>query len=413
MRRQRSAVPPVEFTFIREQFIESAPRQGWPLGGVFFSFSALLERFGGFEDVLFSCLDRRKTGRRGGLAKGFKLDRYVTAVDFPWFQKARQQHNRRMQLRPLGSKGNATGPGSATKKNPMQALLAFMSFLRSSSLGGNLMQTWRTLLDPDGNLRVQQSDVQRACQQVGWRGDVSVLWQSLDASHGAALQEFGFKEARALALFWTWCQSVGSVKDAWSKLLGCERGYQRRRRNSVAALAVQVQQSAVESLDREAFVFGFSQVGSKVEDANYLFSILDWEPRGKLTYKDLRFLESWEPAKWLAEKADQREAQSFKEAVLSKYANHPVPGTVMPCVALPLLSGQGLETVPGPGCHWHLPLDGLQPSGGAHSVEGQLREGMAGPGQAELGLHHLARPRCRGRATAIRMAKRWNKMDKK
>ena len=251
-------------------------------------------------------------------------DRYVTAVDFPWFQKARQQHMRRMQLRP-GSKSVATGPGSATKKNPMQALLAFMSFLRSSSLGGNLMQTWRTLLDPDGSLKVLQSDVQRACQQVGWRGDVTVLWQSLDATNGACLQEFGFKEARALALFWTWCQSVGSVKDAWSKLLGCERGYQRRRRNSVAALAQASTVSAVESLDREAFVFGFSQLNSRVEDANYLFSILDWEPRGKLFYKDLRFLESWEPPKWLAEKADKKEAQSFKEAVLSKYANHPVP----------------------------------------------------------------------------------------
>ena len=28
---------------------------------------------------------------------------------------------------------------------------------------------------------------------------------------------------------------------------------------------------------------------AQVEDPNYLFSILDWEPHGKLQYKDLRF----------------------------------------------------------------------------------------------------------------------------
>ena len=57
------------------------------------------------------------------------------------------------------------------------------------------MQTWRSLLDPDGILYVQKSDVQRACAQVGWRGDVSVLWSALDASNGrAALEEFGFKD---------------------------------------------------------------------------------------------------------------------------------------------------------------------------------------------------------------------------
>jgi len=62
-------------------------------------------------------------------------------------------------------------------------------------MGGNLMQTWRSLLDPDGILYVQKSDVQRACAQVGWRGDVSVLWSALDASNGrAALEEFGFKD---------------------------------------------------------------------------------------------------------------------------------------------------------------------------------------------------------------------------
>jgi hypothetical protein len=60
---------------------------------------------------------------------------------------------------------------------------------------------------------------------------------------------------------------------------------------------------------------------AQVEDPNYLFSILDWEPHGKLQYKDLRFLEFWEPVKWLSEQPDLNVAASFKETVLSKYGN--------------------------------------------------------------------------------------------
>eukprot|EP00438_Fugacium_kawagutii_P013182 Skav230178 [mRNA] locus=scaffold196:88617:114594:- [translate_table: standard] len=207
-----------------------------------------------------------------------------------------------------------------------QALLAFMSFLRSCSMGGTLMQTWRGLLDPDGCLYVQKADVQRACAQVGWRGDVSILWSALDAPNGrAALEEFGFKEARALAMFRSWAMAAaGGLEEAWQRLLGVERGFQRRRRGSV----VMAQAPSIDTLDRQAFVFAVGRIQApgkaKVEDPDYLFSILDWEPNGKLQYKDLRFLEYWEPVKWLCEQPDAQVAASFKETVLSKYGNHPV-----------------------------------------------------------------------------------------
>ena len=302
-KKQKSAVPPAEFTFIREQFLENAPRHGW---------------FGGFEDVIFTCMDRKKSG-------------YVTQVDLPWFEKARSQHNRRMQMRPTGTRTINTTPGGAAKKNPMQALLAFMSFLRSCSMGGNLMQTWRTLLDPDASLYVQKADIQRVSSQVGWRGDVSVLWSALDAPNGrAALEEFGFKEARALAMFRAWAMAVaGGVQEAWQKILSVEKSFQRKRRNSIAgAKSAPAPSGSSDTLDREAFVFALGRIHSpgkvQIEDPSYLFSILDWEPHGKLAYKDLRFLEFWEPVKWLSEQADPQAAEAFKETVLSKYANHPV-----------------------------------------------------------------------------------------
>ena len=83
-----------ECTFIREQFLENAPRHGWLLGkevlffrgetklslvscgfprlprcrvapGVALQSAADLLRFGGFEDAIFTSLDRRKTGPPG------------------------------------------------------------------------------------------------------------------------------------------------------------------------------------------------------------------------------------------------------------------------------------------------------------------------------------------------------------
>ena len=196
------------------------------------------------------------------------------------------------------------------------------------------MQTWRTLLDPDASLYVQKADIQRVSSQVGWRGDVSVLWSALDAPNGrAALEEFGFKEARALAMFRAWAMAVaGGVQETWQKILSVEKSFQRKRRNSIGAAGAKSAPpsgpSTLDTLDREAFVFAVGRIHSpgkvQIEDPSYLFSILDWEPHGKLAYKDLRFLEFWEPVKWLSEQGDPQAAEAFKESVLSKYANHPV-----------------------------------------------------------------------------------------
>mmetsp|Transcript_42898 Transcript_42898/g.99940 ORF Transcript_42898/g.99940 Transcript_42898/m.99940 type:complete len:691 (-) Transcript_42898:181-2253(-) len=294
LKRQKSAVPPIEATFIKEQFLENAPRHGW---------------YGGFEDVLFASIDRKQTG-------------YVTQADLPWFEKAMEQHRRRLHLRPATSRANLNGGTSgspAQKKNAMQALLAFMSFLRSGSQGGSLMHSWRSALDRDGYLYVQKPDVIRACAQMGWRGDVSSLWSCLDITNGrASLEEFGFKEARALALFKHWAIKVaGSIKEAWQKLLLQEKLYQRKLRSSNSAV--------MDSLDRKAFVYACTKVTNPPPfDPNCLFTNLDWEPNGKITFRDLRFLELWEPVSWLSEQPSSSEALSFKTSMLSKYGNHPV-----------------------------------------------------------------------------------------
>ena len=238
--------------------------------------------------------------------------------------KAMEQHRRRMQLRPATSRANLSGATSGSpqgpKKNAMQALLAFMSFLRSGSLGGSLMHSWRSALDRDGYLYVQKSDIVRACAQMGWRGDVSSLWSCLDITNGrASLEEFGFKEARALALFRDWAlKTTGSVKEAWQKLLMLEKMYQRKLRSTGAA---------TDSLNRKAWVYAcnkLTQPHMPPFDPSFLFTVLDWEPNGKLQFRDLRFLELWEPVGWLSEQPSPGEALSFKTSMLSKYGNHPV-----------------------------------------------------------------------------------------
>ena len=215
-----------------------------------------------------------------------------------------------------------TSVSPAPKKNAMQALLAFMSFLRSGSLGGSLMHSWRSALDRDGYLYVQKSDIIRACAQMGWRGDVSALWSCLDITNGrASIEEFGFKEARTLALFREWAiKSAGSVKEAWHRLVSLEKVYQRKLRLSAVGT------TTADSLDRKAWVYVCNKLTGQAPpfDPNFLFTVLDWEPNGKLVFRDLRFLEIWEPVRWLYEQPSPREAVSFKTSMLSKYGNHPV-----------------------------------------------------------------------------------------
>ena len=234
-----------------------------------------------------------------------------------------------MQLRPANSRANLSGTTSvspqAQKKNAMQALLAFMSFLRSGSQGGSLMHSWRSALDRDGYLYVQKSDIIRACSQMGWRGDVSALWSCLDITNGrASLEEFGFKEARALALFREWALKIaGSIKEAWQRLVFLEKMYQRKLRQTATSGG-----PSTDSLNLKAWVYACNKLGGQDKappfDPKFLFTVLDWEPNEKISWRDLRFLELWEPVGWLSEQPKASEALSFKVSMLSKYGNHPV-----------------------------------------------------------------------------------------
>ena len=183
------------------------------------------------------------------------------------------------------------------------------------------MHSWRSALDRDGYLYVQKSDIVRACAQMGWRGDVSSLWGCLDITNGrAALEEFGFKEARVLALFREWAlKSTGSIKETWHRCVSLEKMYQRKLKLSAAS-------GATDSLDRKAWVYVCNRLTGQAPpfDPSFLFTVLDWEPNGRLVFRDLRFLEIWEPVAWLSEQPSVHEAVSFKTSMLSKYGNHPV-----------------------------------------------------------------------------------------
>eukprot|EP00931_Biecheleriopsis_adriatica_P024400 TRINITY_DN15214_c0_g1_i1.p1 TRINITY_DN15214_c0_g1~~TRINITY_DN15214_c0_g1_i1.p1 ORF type:complete len:787 (+),score=156.97 TRINITY_DN15214_c0_g1_i1:217-2361(+) len=288
----------VEQSFNQAQFTENAPRYGW---------------YGSYEDMLFECLDMSNSG-------------FVSEKDIPWFGRSLTKYTRRLALRQSKTvKRVGTGPSSIhVSMNCMRCLLSFISLLRAKS-EGSLMRSWRTLLDREGKLVVQRPDVVRAGIELGWRGDTNMLWGAIAGEYDAVapLEALGFKEARSLALFRRWAlTNFNSIKGCWSKLLASDKVRKKERSTSVIKISLKPHDpyAGAPTIEKDHWhtVCDKMHVGDAF-DPSHIWSVLDWEAYGKLGYKDLKFLESWEPSSWILEEIDENESAMFKENLFTKY----------------------------------------------------------------------------------------------
>lgn len=163
-------------------------------------------------------------------------------------------------------------------------------------------------------MTVTRLELSTFCKNQGWRGDSNALWHALDNDESGAtsLDEFAGVEARQLALFKSWVdKNFGGVKGAIGAFAAkCKKKGMRGKH--------------AKSFDKHDFVYACRVLGFE-HDAADLFDILDWDVEGDshLTFKDLRFLDTWEPVEWLTAEADQDEADAFKDCLINKY-RHPM-----------------------------------------------------------------------------------------
>ncbi|CAK0794051.1 unnamed protein product [Prorocentrum cordatum] len=261
--------------FIQQQFVENASRMGW---------------YGGLEMMLFTWLDIRGVG-------------LVKSEDVSvWFDAEHAFQQRRMAFRKKRTQQLAQALGNRTGEQAQHALKAFKVFLRSK--WRCLFHAWRSKLDRDGSMTVARKEVWRTCSELGWHGDVSALWHSLDCddSGSCTLDEFTLAEARPLAVFKRAAEErYGSVVKQFRALLKAAKVKGPGGR-----------------LDKVAWCAASHQLGCKY-DAPLVFDLVDWEEAGSLCLRDLRFMDVWVPEVWLAEQPDSEAAEDFKRALLQHH----------------------------------------------------------------------------------------------
>ena len=191
--------------------------------------------------------------------------------------------------------------GNAPQRYTIGALHSFLAFLRQRH-GGCLFRAWRSELDREGELLVRRKDLWKACSELGWYGDVAALWQVLDGEEGGSvsLEDLATAEARDLALFKRWSEeSHGSVQEAFRAML---KAAERPR------------------LSKRSWVYACLKLGCTSDPAR-IFSLLDWTQSGKLTFKELRFLDSWRAPGWLCAEPDAEAAGDFRDLLVATYGH--------------------------------------------------------------------------------------------
>merc|ERR1719159_2268825 len=172
-----------------EQFVTSCRQLGWR---------------GGFEEVLFSALDRHAHG-------------FLTLDDCKFVDRERKKLARKETAK---AKANfMQTKRSRARLTSARAISDFRRFLKKRH--GNIVRAWLSVIDLDKSMSVQQKELFKACTRMGWNGDVRALWRALDSDDSgvAGLEELDALGAQVLARFKELCDTkFGGCKLAFRAL---------------------------------------------------------------------------------------------------------------------------------------------------------------------------------------------------
>jgi len=237
--------------------------------------------------VLFSALDT--TG-----------DSLIAARDLRWLE-AEVNRNRQKEA----AKKQALKTQAKRAQNHQAGQMAIIDFkAHLQHQFGSLFRGWRCVLDTQGTMSVQQSDLFRACKQINWRGDCRGLWRALDhdTSGNATIEELDPHVARLLVQFQQWAKNLWGAMPSSRMFQSLD--VQRRKRISHAQFT-----SSCEK-------FGFRQ------QVKLLASWLDWRDKKVLLEEDFAFLDRWKPPAWLCASPNYQAAEDFKKHLLMKYGHY-------------------------------------------------------------------------------------------
>lgn len=75
---------------------------------------------------------------------------------------------------------------------------------------GETYFAWRRVLDTDGTMNLQRPELFKVCRTLGWRGDMRLLWQALDADSAGSEIECSKGKMHGIAF----CQCTDLEKES-------------------------------------------------------------------------------------------------------------------------------------------------------------------------------------------------------
>jgi len=136
------------------------------------------------------------------------------------------------------------------------------------------LKAWRRVLDHDCSNRCNWSEFQAGCKLISYEGDIPGAWRALDEdlSGFITLHEIDEESSNALGAFRKWADAeFGGVRYAFGVFDRDGSGEVTHR-----------------EFNRACRIYGF------LGDFNTLFSALDIERNGTLTFKEMAYLDEWD-----------------------------------------------------------------------------------------------------------------------
>lgn len=210
-------------------------------------------------------------------------------------------NSKNSRLPPLTGKLSGSQKSSARQSANQKGLQALEDFNRfAEHKFGNTVRAW-FMLDPEGKMTIGQKQFARACDDIGFTGNVLALWRYLDSDQSGQITILELDNVAAV------------------NLAEFKQVIRNEFQDSAQQVFMYMDDNRSDRLFRDEFVKGMRLLGFKATAAARLFQMFDRERLGSITSKDLLFLDRWHPPPYLFSRPDMAGLENFKHALCSIY----------------------------------------------------------------------------------------------
>jgi len=223
----------------------------------------------------------------------------ITEDEIRWIETEKRRYLRKVQAKQKALQENIKRAKGSNWKVSQAMLADFKDFLKRKY--GNYVRAWLTALSPDGSMVLQRNHLFKACSNIGWQGDVRILYKAFDKDDSGyiSIEELDPRAAEIMAHFHKFIeQQFGTAIDAFHAI---DKFNQKK-------------------VKQPEFVSALKGLGFNYS-AKTIFRALDRGAKA-LVEEDFHFLDRWKPAAFLTSAANPQAMEEFKQVLLRSYKNY-------------------------------------------------------------------------------------------